>query len=227
MNNSISILQLITEASLVVQLVMALLLLLSVLSWVIIFHLGAKLGSASRFDTRFEAWFWTDSIDKQFATVAKETDRSALEAVFFDGYKKLGTLSSDAQADIAERELKIALGKEQSRLEQGLSILASIGSVSPYIGLFGTVWGIMNAFIGLGEAESVSLATVAPSIAEALIATALGLFVAIPATLAFNYFTAKANTIYERRALFCEGVVSALLAQDAATKHQDWVMSDD
>lgn len=221
MNNSISILQLVTEASLVVQLVMAVLLLLSLLSWVIIFHLGTKLGSASRFDARFEAWFWTDSIDKQFATVAKENERSALEAVFFDGYKKLGTVTGTAQADIAERELKIALGKEQSRLEQGLSVLASIGSVSPYIGLFGTVWGIMNAFIGLGQAESVSLATVAPSIAEALIATALGLFAAIPATLAFNYFTAKANTVYERRALFCEAVVSALLANQTTLERPD------
>ena len=213
MNQSISILGLITGASLVVQLVMAVLLLLSILSWVLIFHLGAKLGGASRFDARFEDWFWTDSINKQFATVTKETERTALEAVFYDGYKRAADLPNAEQADIAERELKVALGREQNRLEQGLAPLASIGSVSPYIGLFGTVWGIMNAFIGLGQAQSVSLATVAPSIAEALIATALGLFAAIPASLAYNYFTAKANSIYERRALFCESLISALLTK--------------
>ena len=214
-DSSINILQLILEASLVVQIVMAILLVLSVVSWVIIFQLANKMSGAARFDERFEAWFWKDDIATQYATVKQETERTGLEQVFYLGYKQAtkGKLTTLEQIDVAERGFRVALGKQQSYLEQGLSTLASIGSVSPYIGLFGTVWGIMHAFIGLGQAESVSLAIVAPAIAEALIATALGLFAAIPATLAFNHFTTKANTLYERRALFCEDVVTTMVAK--------------
>ncbi|WP_114799967.1 protein TolQ [Moraxella canis] len=215
MNESISLISLIIEASIVVKLVMALLLLLSMISWVLIFHLSAKIGGAARFDERFERWFWTDDIDRQLSVVQSESERTGLEAIFYTGFHdpnhQDAQLSDDKKVQLVERRLRMALGGEQVRLEKGLSTLATIGSVSPYIGLFGTVWGIMNAFIGLGQAESVSLATVAPSIAEALIATALGLFAAIPATMAYNHFTAKSNVLYENRSLFCEGLMSALV----------------
>ncbi|WP_049236003.1 protein TolQ [Moraxella canis] len=216
MNESISLISLIIEASIVVKLVMALLLLLSMISWVLIFHLSAKIGGAARFDERFERWFWTDDIDRQLSVVQSESERTGLEVIFYTGFHdpnhQDAQLSDDKKVQLVERRLRMALGGEQVRLEKGLSTLATIGSVSPYIGLFGTVWGIMNAFIGLGQAESVSLATVAPSIAEALIATALGLFAAIPATMAYNHFTAKSNALYENRSLFCEGLMSALVS---------------
>lgn len=217
MNESISLISLVIEASIVVKLVMAILLLLSTISWVLIFHLGAKIGGAAKFDERFEQWFWTDEIDRQLSVVQAESERVGLELIFYTGFYDQNhtnqdfVLSDDKKVQMVERRLRMALGGEQVRLEKGLSTLATIGSVSPYIGLFGTVWGIMNAFIGLGQAESVDLATVAPSIAEALIATALGLFAAIPATMAYNHFTAKSNTLYEKRSLFCEGLMSALV----------------
>lgn len=214
--NELNILDLILEAGLLVQLVMGLLLLMSLVGWGIIFHLTSKLGSAKRFDGEFEAWLWSgNTLAKQYTSVANESERTGLEQVFFVGYgeflksQKLGAERS-AVLDSVERKFKVAIGKQQAILEQGLSTLASIASVSPYIGLFGTVWGIMNAFIGLSSADSVSLATVAPGIAEALIATAIGLFAAIPASLAFNHFTAKANALYESRALFCEELTGIL-----------------
>lgn len=206
----LNILDLILEASLLVQLVMGLLLLLSIIGWGLIFRLAGRLNGAKRFDDDFESWLWSgNSLNKLYNTVAGEAERTGLEQVFFVGYgeflkaQKSG-MERTSIIDGVERKFKVAIGKQQAILEQGLSTLASIASVSPYIGLFGTVWGIMTAFIGLSSAESVSLATVAPGIAEALIATAMGLFAAIPASLAFNHFSAKANALYESRALFCE-----------------------
>ncbi|MFT5097753.1 MAG: biopolymer transport protein TolQ, partial [Psychrobacter okhotskensis] len=112
--------------------------------------------------------------------------------------------------DGVERKLRVGLGRQQQLLESGLTTLASIGSVAPYVGLFGTVWGIMNAFLGLSQSEQATLATVAPGIAEALIATAMGLFAAIPAVLAYNHFTAKASRLYDSRALFCDEMTGML-----------------
>lgn len=207
--NELNILNLIMDASLVVKAVMAVLVCLSLLGWGLIFRLSVKLGSAKKFDDEFIRWFWSgNSLNKQFQAVAGESERTGLEQVFYVGYddflKSGKHLSDERTLQNVERKFKVALGRQQALLESGLSTLASIGSVSPYIGLFGTVWGIMNAFIGLADADSVTLATVAPGIAEALIATAIGLFSAIPATLAYNHFSAKANALYESRALFCE-----------------------
>lgn len=200
----LNILELMLDASLLVQLVMGLLLLLSLIGWVIIFRLSAKLGNAKRFDGEFQAWLWSgDALAKQYKLVAQESEHIGLEQVFFVGYaeflksQKSGAIRADT-LDNVERQFKVTIGKQQAVLEQGLA------GLSPYIGLFGTVWGIMTAFIGLSDAQSVSLASVAPGIAEALIATAMGLFAAIPASLAFNHFSAKAAALYESRALFCE-----------------------
>lgn len=208
--SEINILDLILNASLIVQAVMALLVVLSVIGWVIIIRLKTKISSAKRFDDDFETWFWSgDSLTRQYQAVAGDSDRTGLEQAFYAGYdefiKSQRSGASSAQiTEAVERKFRVVLGRQQQIIENGLATLASIGSVSPYIGLFGTVWGIMNAFIGLSGADSVSLATVAPGIAEALIATAIGLFAAIPASLAFNHFTAKANALYESRSLFCD-----------------------
>ena len=113
--------------------------------------------------------------------------------------------------------LRVALSREQNVLEAGAPTLASIGSVAPYVGLFGTVWGIMNAFIGLAQVQQVTLATVAPGIAEALIATAIGLFAAIPAVLAFNRYSAKSEAVYQHRALFAEEMTALLQRENTST----------
>ncbi len=219
MADSLNILSLIMDASLVVKAVMALLLLLSLIGWLIIFRLSSKLGGMRAQDTSFEEWFWQgDNLSKLYQGVNQDNDRIGLEQVFFVGYQeylRLSAMNVTKQdiTDAIERKFRVGLGKQQAFLEAGLPTLASIGSVAPYIGLFGTVWGIMTAFIGLADAESVSLATVAPGIAEALIATAMGLFAAIPASLAFNHFTAKSNELYEARSLFCDELVGAIERQ--------------
>lgn len=214
MTNSINVLHLISQASLVVQLIMAFLLILSIISWVLIFVLSGRLGQALKFDNRFDEWLWSDDLPKQFAIVQSEPHKNGLEQLFFDAYQKYQQQPSNHANSLAitERTLSSALNKQQQELEYGLPLLASIGSVAPYIGLLGTVWGIMNAFIGLSQSASVSLATVAPSIAEALIATALGLFVAIPASASFNILTAKASSIYERRSVFGERLLAQLMS---------------
>lgn len=224
--NELNILELILQASLLVQLVMGLLMLLSLLGWGLIFRLASKLGRATKFDTQFQAWFWSsNSLSKQFQAVASEPERTGLEQVFYVGYETfLKTQKTGATHEqllqATERKFRVILGRQQAILENGLATLASIGSISPYIGLFGTVWGIMNAFIGLSSADNVSLATVAPGIAEALIATAMGLFAAIPATLAFNHFTAKANALYESRSLFCEELIGTFVHQNTLQQRQ-------
>lgn len=219
MDNSLSILSLIMGAGLVVKAVMALLLLLSLLSWLIIFRLGGKIASTSADDTAFEEWFWSgNNLTKQYQSVQNDNERFGLAQIFYVGYQeylrlsKINASKTDLK-DALERKFRVGLGRQQSYLETGLPTLASIGSVAPYIGLFGTVWGIMGAFIGLSDAQSVTLATVAPGIAEALIATAIGLFTAIPASLAYNHFTAKAGTVYESRALFCDELTGAIQTQ--------------
>ncbi len=120
--------------------------------------------------------------------------------------------------DGVERKLRVGLGRQQQLLESGITTLASIGSVAPYVGLFGTVWGIMNAFLGLSQTEQATLASVAPGIAEALIATAMGLFAAIPAVLAYNHFTAKSGQLYESRALFCDEM-TGMLQRETSTQN--------
>lgn len=217
--NDLQILPLILDASLVVKTVMAVLLLLSLIGWALIFRLSGNLSSTIKDDTAFEHWFWSgEKLAKQYQAVSSDGERTGLSGVFFVAFSEFIkqqsiTATKNDTSQALERQCRIAIGKDQQYLEQGLATLASIASVSPYIGLFGTVWGIMTAFIALGDAQSVSLATVAPSIAEALIATAMGLFAAIPASLGFNHFSAKANQLYERRALFCDELVGVILRQ--------------
>lgn len=214
--DSLNIITLITDASLVVQIVMAILLLASLFGWLTIFRLSARFGRANRADNYFEEVFWS-GVDLRTLYQGAKTNqhRAALEAIFFTGFSeflKLGKkeLPKTELVMGTERKLRVGLHRQQQQLEQGLSALASIGSVSPYIGLFGTVWGIMNAFLGLSQATQASIATVAPGIAEALIATAMGLFAAIPAVLAYNHYTSTSEAVYTRRALFCDELTGLL-----------------
>lgn len=229
MNEPLQILPLILEASLVVKGVMAVLVLLSLIGWLLIFRLSAKLSGGQRDDKDFEEWFWSgDGLTNIYNALSGSGERTGLAQVFYVGYGEYLRLNKASKLkdsvdetfnakdvrneilDATERKFRVSLGRQQAYLEGGLPTLASIASVSPYIGLFGTVWGIMTAFIGLGQADSVSLATVAPGIAEALIATAMGLFAAIPASLAFNHFTAKAGAVYDSRALFCDELTGVI-----------------
>ena len=216
MPESLNIIDLITQASLLVQIVMALLLLASLLSWVIIFRLSSRIGTARSFDEQFETWFWSgEDLAKLYQGIQGSPDRQGLEQIFYVGFSEYLRMHKKRQpkADIidgVERKLRVGLGRQQQLLESGIAVLASVGSVAPYVGLFGTVWGIMNAFLGLSQTEQATLASVAPGIAEALIATAMGLFAAIPAVLAYNHFTAKLERLYDSRALFCDEMTGML-----------------
>ncbi len=219
MLENLDIIELILQASLLVKIVMAILVLGSVSCWMIIFRLNARMRSAFSHDRQFEDWFWSGSnLAKLYQGIQQVSNRQGLEEIFYLGFAEYLKIQQNKQpkADViegVERKLRVALGRQQQDIEEGLSTLASIGSVSPYIGLFGTVWGIMNAFLGLSQSNQASLSAVAPGIAEALIATAIGLFTAIPAVLAFNYFTAKANNIYDLRALYCDELTGMLLRE--------------
>ncbi|AOA57665.1 protein TolQ [Acinetobacter larvae] len=219
LQSSLHISDLILQASPIVQLVMLILVLASLFSWYIIAKLHLSYKKARQGDEHFQKIFWSGAaLSTLYNNAQLNSKRDGLEDIFYQGmaeYYKLDNAHATASAKIngTERLLGVGLSRDQGRLEQGLSALASIGSVAPYIGLFGTVWGIMNAFIGLAQVEQVTLATVAPGIAEALIATAIGLFAAIPAVLAFNHYTAKGEQIYAGRALFAEEMTALLQAQ--------------
>lgn len=217
---SLNPIDLIIHASLVVKLVMLILLAASVYGWMLIARLELTQRRAQAQDHRFEQLFWSGADLKNLYQAAQlNAQRQGNEAVFYEGFaeflklKRKQAVAGDVLGG-TERLLRVALQRQQVPLEQGLSTLSSIGSVSPYIGLFGTVWGIMNSFLGLSQTQQATLATVAPGIAEALIATAIGLFAAIPAVLAYNRYTARSDALYQARALFAEEF-SALLQREA------------
>ena len=218
MNVDMSLIKLITGASLVVQLVMLMLLVASVISWTIIFRKYSSLRIAARNASDFERRFWTGTdlgvISKQL-TEARHTPRG-MENIFIAGFKEFARLRKRAGADQmaviegAQRAMRVALMREVDELESSLSFLATVGSTSPYVGLFGTVWGIMNSFRSLGHVEQATLSLVAPGIAEALIATAMGLFAAIPAVIAYNRFANNVERLENRYDAFLEEFSSIL-----------------
>lgn len=226
LESSLHVTDLILQASPVVQLVMLVLLLASLYSWYLIakLHMGYK--KAQKGDEHFQKIFWSGAeLNTLYNNAQLNSKREGLEDIFYQGlgeFLKLKKRHAEATPTIegTERILRVGLSRDQGRLEQGLGALASIGSVAPYVGLFGTVWGIMNAFIGLAKVDQVTLATVAPGIAEALIATAIGLFAAIPAVLAFNHYTAKGEEIYNDRALFSEEMVALLQRQSVGSTQE-------
>jgi biopolymer transport protein TolQ len=192
MNQDLSIVGLVLQASLVVQLVMAGLLLTSLASWAVIFGKLFGLKRIRQGNEAFEREFWSGrSLTDLLQTSGAKPDAAPLDRIFGAGMREFmklreKRLDAAAQLDGARRAMRASLQRELDVIESGLSFLASVGSVSPYVGLFGTVWGIMHAFVGLSNLQQVTLATVAPGIAEALVATAIGLFAAIPAVVAYN-----------------------------------------
>ncbi len=191
-----NVFRLITEASLVVQLVLLILLFFSVFSWAIIFYKRRTIKAASSQSEKFLKAFRRSKNLSEVNEAARKYQGSPLAALFQSGFKEMVHLSrsnpqnsiNSSKLETLSRVLTKASNAEVSRLEKMMSFLATTGSVTPFIGLFGTVWGIMNAFQKIGIVRSASLVTVAPGIAEALIATAFGLFAAIPAVIAYNHF---------------------------------------
>ena len=212
MNQDLSILQLILHASFVVQLVIALLMTISVASWAAIFRKYFALNRVKRLNDEFEADFWSGTSLNELASAAKKNDPNAgpMERIFASGmreYQKLRERRIDdnsALLDGARRAMRASFQRELDAIETNLSFLASVGSVSPYVGLFGTVWGIMHSFTGLASMAQVTLSTVAPGIAEALVATAIGLFAAIPAVVAYNRFAHDIDRIAIKLETFIE-----------------------
>lgn len=204
-NQSLSILHLILEASIPVQLVMLILLLASFISWAMIIQRGRYQSRVDKQSEKFEDAFWSGGDLTQLyrsGNAKALMKREGLENIFRSGFKEYSRLTnedskadSDAVMEGTTRAMRVAHAKEEEKLEANLSFLASVASVSPYIGLLGTVWGIMNSFLGLATQNQATLASVAPGIAEALIATAMGLFAAIPAVLAYNRFVARADKL--------------------------------
>ena len=220
MGGDLSVISLIAEASLLVQLVMLSLVLISIYSWTIIFKKRAELAQAKRDADEFEDRFWSgNELNKLYEEISAKPHASrGIEGIFEVGFKefvRLKKTSSDSNyvLDGSQRVMRIALARENDQLEVSLPFLATAGSTSPYIGLFGTVWGIMNSFRALGNVQQATLAMVAPGIAEALIATAMGLFAAIPAVIAYNRYSHEVERLVNRYDTFLEEFSSILQRQ--------------
>lgn len=210
LESSLQVSDLILQASPVVQLVMLSLLLASIYSWYLIARLYMSYKKAQADDEHFQKIFWSGAeLNTLYNNAQLNSKRTGLEDIFYQGlgeFLKLKKRHAPTAQSIegTERILRVGLSRDQGHLEQGLGALASIGSVAPYVGLFGTVWGIMNSFRGLSTAQQATLATVAPGIAEALIATAIGLFAAIPAVVAYNRFAARSEMLINRYYTFAD-----------------------
>ncbi len=212
MNHDMSIVSLVMQASLVVQLVMLLLVGLSVTSWAAIFRKLSALKRIQRLNEEFERVFWSGtSLNELFASASQNARLGGpMERIFASGMREYQKLRerriTDAGTllDGARRAMRASFQREMDAAESQLAYLASVGSVSPYVGLFGTVWGIMHAFTGLANLQQVTLATVAPGIAEALVATAIGLFAAIPAVVAYNRFARDIDRVAIKLETFIE-----------------------
>lgn len=227
MQVDMSFYRLVLDASLLVQLVMFLLLLASVISWTMIVSKWRIIKDARRDAERFEDRFWSGmDLVVLYEQVRKKKNLSGMEHIFVSGFKEYvrlhskNQITSESVVDTAQRSMRVALSREVDSLESYLSFLATVGSTSPYIGLFGTVWGIMNSFRALSDMQQATLALVAPGIAEALIATAMGLFAAIPAVIAYNRYSHNVDRLVNHYDNFMEEFIS-LLQRQALTRSAD------
>jgi biopolymer transport protein TolQ len=210
MTDYFSIYSLILNASIVVQLVIGILLLASIGSWVIIVEKWIVTNNALKEFFLFEKFFWSgESLNDIYDYLKAKEDLFGIESIFYEIYEdSIAQGSQELQKDDLtarfKRVSKVSLMRQEDLLESRISFLSTVASASPYIGLFGTVWGIMNSFRGLAQTSQATLSVVAPGISEALIATALGLFAAIPALIAYNFFVKRINTILNRYESFIE-----------------------
>ena len=230
MSSELNFFDLFLQASLLVQLVMLSLLCASIFSWAFIFERRKTLNNAKQEMKKFEDRFWSGiDLNKLYQEISARQSIQGMASMFCAGFKEFVRLRksagtpSEAIMDGTYRAMRVALSREVDSLESRLSFLATVGSISPYIGLFGTVWGIMTAFIALGEVQQATLAMVAPGIAEALIATAMGLFAAIPAYIGYNRFSYQVEKLENSYVNFMEEFSSilhrqALIANEPVTR---------
>lgn len=232
MEEQLSLLELVINASFTVQLVMAILMVASMLSWYMIVQRFIYFRNAKEEMYSFEERFWSGIDLSQLYREGNEKAADGhnilgMESIFRAGFKEFSKLAqqsgmdSEAVVEGSRRAMRVAVMREEERLERHLAFLASVGSTSPYIGLFGTVWGIMHSFRGLANATQATLATVAPGISEALVATAMGLFAAIPAVLAYNRFAAKVEVFSNRYDTFVDEFSSILSRQAYALRSRE------
>ncbi len=222
MSADISFWDLFLQASLLVKFVMLTLLAFSIICWTMIFQRYQALSAAQKQLKSFEDKFWSGAdLSKLYNEVSSKARIFGIESLFIAGFKEFARLRKSqisSPAEVVEgthRAMRVALSREVDQLEVHLPFIATVGSISPYIGLFGTVWGIMNSFIALGSVEQATLAMVAPGIAEALIATAMGLFAAIPAVMAYNRFSNTVEKLENSYGNFMEEFSSILQRQSA------------
>ncbi|GHE77480.1 protein TolQ [Thalassotalea profundi] len=222
MSAEISFFDLFLQASLLVKLVMLTLLGFSIASWAVIIQRRKVITQAINQLKTFEDKFWSGAdLSKLYSEISARSHIYGIESLFVSGFKEFARIrksnisSPQAVMDGTHRAMRVALSREVDELETHLPLMATVGSISPYIGLFGTVWGIMNSFIALGAVEQATLAMVAPGIAEALIATAMGLFAAIPAVIAFNRFSHRVEKLENSYGNFMEEFSSILQRQTA------------
>lgn len=222
MNADLSLITLITEASLVVKFVMLILLATSLYSWMLIFRKRSELALAKQNADSFEDRFWSgNELSRLYEDISARPHTSqGMEGIFEVGFKEFVRLkkTSDDHGLVlegAQRVMRVSLAREIDQLEMSLPFLATAGSTSPYIGLFGTVWGIMNSFRALSNVQQATLAMVAPGISEALIATAMGLFAAIPAVIAYNRYSHEVERLINRYDTFLEEFSSILQRQQS------------
>ncbi|MGB5326078.1 MAG: protein TolQ [Pseudomonadales bacterium] len=228
MTEQLSIWQLIIEATLLVQCVMAVLVLASLVSWVMIFQRAEVYRRARRALLHFEDEFWSGiDLSQLYRSGNERAERgvvTGVEAIFRAGFQEFsrlrqqGGMESDALMAGSERAMRVALARQEEELGKHLPFLANVGSASPYIGLLGTVWGVMNSFRGLANVQQATLASVAPGISEALIATAMGLFAAIPAVIAYNRYSSRVDMLLGRYETFAEEFSSILHRQIHAAR---------
>ena len=226
MNTDLSLLTLIMDASVLVKAVMLLLLGASIASWAVIVEKSRLLKQATNAADDFEATFWSGGDLSTMYTDISNSDENqiGMAGVFEHGFREFGRLKDQSIINAEQiiegsrRSMRVSQLREVDRLENHLAFLATVGSTSPYVGLFGTVWGIMNSFQSLGNVQSATLALVAPGIAEALIATAMGLFAAIPAVIAFNRYAGQIGRLEVRYDIFMEEFSAILQRQVAANR---------
>jgi biopolymer transport protein TolQ len=221
MGEQLSVIRLVLQASVPVQIVLAILMLASLSSWAIIFRKRLIINRARRNADHFENSFWSGGdLAQLYRSIEARGGATGMASIFEFGFREFarqrqqGT-TPDQLLEGARRAMRVAQLKEIDRLEHSLATLATVGSTSPYVGLFGTVWGIMSAFSGLGNVQQATLAMVAPGISEALIATAIGLFAAIPAVVAYNRFADQVGRLEVRYDAFTEEF-STILQRHAA-----------
>jgi biopolymer transport protein TolQ len=225
--NDFSVIDLFLQASLIVQAVMVILIIISILSWIVIFERHFNLNRIKVSNQSFEERFWSGADLSSLHEDIKDLERIEIIGslrVFKHGFNEYLRLNDEQKISIEDlesvnRAIRVSLAREEEALMHHLPFLANVGSVSPYIGLFGTVWGIINSFQGLSDATQATINAVAPGISEALVATALGLFAAIPAVVAYNRFASESDSQLQQSSVFGEELASILYRQTVKVKN--------